>query len=58
MWVWLTIIINVIGTVLSVMVIDRGITDSCQNDILFGLVLLYVNLCCLGINIYRKENDV
>ena len=54
MWVWLTIIINVIGTVLSAMVIDRGITDSCQNDILFGLVLLYINLCCLVSNINRK----
>lgn len=58
MWIWVAIIINIVGSVLSIMIIDRGITDSNQNDILFGLVLLFVNMGCLAINIYRKENNV
>ena len=58
MWTWIAIIINIIGLVLSVMIIDRGITDSCQNDTILGLVLLFVNLFCLVFNIYIKENNI
>lgn len=58
MWVWLMIIINIVGSVLSVMIINRGITETGQNDTILGLVLLIVNMACLAINIYRKENDI
>ena len=58
MWTWIAIIINMIGLVLSVMIINRGITETGQNDTILGLVLLVVNMGCLAINIYRKENDV
>lgn len=54
MWFWLMIIVNITAIVLSAMVVNRGISNSCQNDIIFGLVLLYINLCCLVININRK----
>ena len=58
MLVWIIIIINIISSVLSVMIINRGITETGQNDTILGLVLLLVNMGCLAINIYRKENDV
>lgn len=58
MGIWLVIIINIIASVLSVMIINRGITETGQNDIVLGLVLLIVNMGCLAFNIYRKENDV
>ena len=58
MWIWLMIIINTIGSVLSAIIINRGITETGQNDTILGLVLLIVNMGCLAINIYRKENDV
>ena len=57
-WVITMIIINIIALILSVLIINRGITNSCQDDIILGLVLLFVNLICLGINIYRKENGI
>jgi len=58
MGIWLVIIINIIASVLSVMIINRGITETGQNDTILGLVLLIVNMGCLAINIYRKENDI
>lgn len=58
MWTWIAIIVNLIGSVLSVMIINRGITETGQNDTILGLVLLIVNMACLAINIYRKENDI
>ena len=57
-WVITMIIINIIALILSVLIINRGITNSCNHDVILGLVLLFVNLICLGINIYRKENDI
>lgn len=58
MGIWLAIIINIIASVLSVMIINRGIIETGQNDTILGLVLLIVNMACLAINIYRKENDI
>ena len=52
------IIINIIASILSILIINRGITNSCQDDIVLGLILLVINLICLGINIYRKENNI
>lgn len=57
-WVMTMIIINIVALILSVLIINRGITNLCQDDIILGVVLLFVNLVCLGINIYRKENDI
>ena len=57
-WVMTMILINIVALILSVLIINRGITNLCQNDIILGLVLLVVNLICLGINIYRNENDI
>ena len=49
---------NIVALILSVLIINRGIINSCQNDVILGLVLLVINLVCLGTNIYRKENDI
>lgn len=57
-WIITMIIINIVSVILSILIINRGITNSCQNDVILGLVLLVINLICLGINIYRKENDI
>ena len=57
-WVMTMIIINIVALILSVLIINRGITNSCQDDIILGLVLLFVNLICLVINIHRKENNI
>lgn len=57
-WIMTMIIINIVSVILSILIINRGITNLCQNDIILGLVLLVVNLICLGINVYRKENDI
>lgn len=57
-WVMTMIIINIIASILSILIINRGITNSCQDDIVLGLILLVINLICLGINIYRKENNI
>lgn len=54
MGIWLAIIINIIASVLSVVIINRGITETGENDIILGLVLLIVNTGCLAINIHRK----
>lgn len=54
MWFWLMIIVNITAIVLSAMVVNRGISNSCQNDIIFGLILSFVNLFCLAINVDRK----
>lgn len=57
-WVMTMIIINIIASILSILIINRGIANSCQDDIVLGLILLVINLICLGINIYRKENNI
>ena len=57
-WVMTMILINIVALILSVLIINRGITNSCYHDVILGLILLVINLICLGINIYRKENDI
>lgn len=57
-WVTTMILINIVALILSVLIINRGITNLCQDDIILGLILLVINLICLGINIHRKENDI
>lgn len=57
-WVMTMIIINIIASILSILIINRGIANSCQDDIVLGLILLVINLICLVINIYRKENNI
>lgn len=57
-WIIIMIIINIVALILSILIINRGITNSCQNDVILGLVLLVINLICLVINIHRKENDI
>ena len=57
-WVMTMIIINIIASILSILIINRGITNSCQDDIVLGLILLVINLICLVINIHREENDI
>ena len=52
------IIINIIASILSILIINRGIANSCQDDIVLGLILLVINLICLVINIHREENDI
>ena len=57
-WVMTRIIINIIASILSILIINRGIANSCQDDIVLGLILLVINLICLVINIHREENDI
>lgn len=57
-WVMTMIIINIIASILSILIINRGIANSCQDDIVLGLILLVINLICLVINIHREENDI
>ena len=57
-WVIIMIIINIMAIILSVLIINRGITNLCQDDIILGLILLVINLICLVINIHRKENNI
>ena len=57
-WVMTMIIINIIASILSILIINRGSANSCQDDIVLGLILLVINLICLVINIYRKENNI
>lgn len=57
-WIITMILINIVALILSVLIINRGITNLCQNDVILGLVLLVINLICLVINIHRKENDI
>lgn len=57
-WIFTMIIINIVALILSVLIINRGITNLCQDDIILGLILLVINLICLVINIHRKENNI
>ena len=57
-WIMTMIIINIVSVILSILIINRGIINSCQNDVILGLVLLVINLICLVINMHRKENNI
>lgn len=57
-WVTTMILINIVALILSVLIINRGITNLYHDDIILGLILLVINLICLVINIHRKENNI
>ena len=50
---WL-ILLNFIGTLLSVGIIWRGFADVDSYDLMLGIILLIVNFGCLVFNLSRK----
>lgn len=57
MWNLLIIIINIIASALSIITIINGINNSSTDDVVFGLMLSFVNLSCLVVNINRVINE-
>lgn len=53
---WL-ILLNFIGTLISIAIIWRGFCETNSSDLIFGIICLIVNLSCLMFNLARKIFD-
>lgn len=53
----LLILLNFIGTLASLLIIQRGFVNVNSHDLIFGVILLIVNVGCLVFNFTRKLFD-
>lgn len=54
---WCLILLNFIGTLVSIDVIWRGFSETNSSELILGIILLIVNLSCLVFNLTRKLFD-
>lgn len=53
---WL-ILLNFIGTLASLLIIQGGFVNVNSHDLISGVILLIVNVGCLGFNLARELFD-
>lgn len=53
---WL-ILLNFIGTLISIVIIWRGFCEINSSDVILGIICLFMNLSCLVFNLARKLFD-
>lgn len=51
------ILLNFIASLFSIAIIWRGFCETNTSDLIFGIILLIVNVSCLVFNLTRKLFD-
>lgn len=51
------ILLNFIASLFSIAIIWRGFCETNSSDLIFGIILLIVNVSCLVFNLTRKLFD-